>query len=72
MTQALPFANLRNYLADQIEMEGSLSRWSDRHGFPKSTVSEVLSKKRDMPESMANALGFAVQKIAIPMRGQNV
>lgn len=72
MTQALPFANLRNYLADQIEMEGSLSRWSDRHGFQKSTVSEVLNQKREMPETMANALGFAVQKIAIPMRGQNV
>lgn len=72
MTRSLPFANLRNYLADQVEMEGSISVWADRHGFPKSTVSEVLNDKRVMPESMANALGFAVQKIAIPMRGQNV
>lgn len=72
MTRSIPFASLRTYLADQVELSGGVTAWARRHNFPKSVVSEVLSKKREMPDSIANSLGFVVHKIAIPMRGQNV
>ena len=38
---------------------GKPREFSREHIIPESTISEVLTGKKDVPESIANALGFA-------------
>lgn len=63
-TEADVVAALRAACAGQGGQRG----FSRRHLIPESTVSLVLSGGRDVPESVANALGFvatrAFRKIA--------
>lgn len=63
-----PVEEIRSRLADAVELAGGQSAWARNAGVPRSTVSEVLSHKRDMPESIINALGYVVRPMCVPAR----
>lgn len=63
-----PVEEIRDRLADAVELAGSQSAWARKTGIPRSIVSEVLSQKRDIPESIINALGYIVRPMCIPAR----
>lgn len=63
-----PVDEIRNRLADAVELAGSQSAWARKAGIPRSIVSEVLSQKRDIPESIINALGYIVRPMCVPAR----
>ncbi|ANA14852.1 helix-turn-helix domain-containing protein [Acetobacter pomorum] len=59
---------MRNRLADAVELAGSQTAWARKAGVSRSIVSEVLSQKRDIPESIINALGYIVRPMCVPAR----
>lgn len=63
-----PIEEIRARLADAVQMEGSQSAWARKTGIHRTTVSEVLSRKRDIPESIINALGYIVRPMCVPAR----
>ncbi|MFT8367525.1 MAG: hypothetical protein ABF646_02110 [Acetobacter papayae] len=63
-----PIEEIRARLADAVQMAGSQSAWARKAGVPRTTVSEVLSHKRDIPESIINALGYIVRPMCLPAR----
>ena len=67
-----PVSEIRSRLADAVELAGGQSAWSRKTGVSRSVVSEVLSHKRDIPESIINALGYIVVPMCVPAkRGMN-
>ena len=65
---AFPVSEIRERLAEAVDLAGGQSAWARKTGVPRSTVSEVLSQKRDMPESIINALGYIVMPMCVPAR----
>ncbi|WP_238703921.1 helix-turn-helix domain-containing protein [Acetobacter pomorum] len=63
-----PVEEIRNRLADAVELAGSQTAWARKAGVSRSIVSEVLSQKRDIPESIINALGYIVRPMCVPAR----
>ncbi|MCC6105921.1 hypothetical protein [Acetobacter sp.] len=63
-----PVEEIRNRLADAVDLAGSQSAWARKTGISRSIVSEVLSQKRDIPESIINALGYIVRPMCVPAR----
>lgn len=63
-----PVEEIRSRLADAVGLAGSQSAWARKTGIPRSIVSEVLSQKRDIPESIINALGYIVRPMCVPAR----
>lgn len=66
-----PIATMRSILADAVEMAGGQNAWARKTGIPQSVVSETLNERREVSESIVNALGYVTQTVCIPMKGQN-
>ena len=45
-------------LFEACQNAGGQGNFARQHGIPQSILSEVLSGKRDVPETIANALGY--------------
>nr|WP_279184704.1 hypothetical protein [Acetobacter syzygii] len=63
-----PVEEIRSRLADAVDLAGGQSAWARKTGIHRTTVSEVLSQKRDIPESIINALGYIVRPMCVPAR----
>jgi hypothetical protein len=70
--QAIPLtaAQLRAELSRACEMAGGQSAWARLRGVSVSQVSEALSGRRDLSESMVNALGYMRVTRFVPLRGK--
>lgn len=54
-----PMAKSSDVVADlRAACAGGAGKWAAAHGIAPSVVSEVLNERRDIPESIANALGY--------------
>lgn len=67
-----PISSMKSVLEDAVSLAGGQRAWSRKTGINQADVSQALNGKKDpMPESIINALGYVVQTVCIPMRGQN-
>lgn len=51
-------ADLIAVLRSACEAHGGQAAWAAKHGFSPQYVCDVLKRRRDVSEAMANALGF--------------
>ncbi|MEE8663477.1 MAG: helix-turn-helix transcriptional regulator [Acetobacter sp.] len=62
---------MRKVLADAVDLAGGQHAFSRKTGIHQPTIAKMLSGERSISESAINALGYVVQPVCIPMRGQN-
>jgi len=70
--KAIPLtaSDLRAELSHQCEKAGGQSAWARLRGVSASQVSEALSGRRDLSESMINALGYMRVTRYVPVRAR--
>lgn len=67
---AMTGRELRAELSRQCDMSGSQTAWARLRGVAVSQVSEAISGKRDLSESIINAMGFMRVVRYVPIRGK--
>jgi hypothetical protein len=67
---AMSAQDLRDELAQQVEMAGGQVAWGRLRGVAVSQVCETLSGRREASESIINAMGFLRVVRYVPLRGK--
>lgn len=64
-----PVDEIRQRLADRVDLEGGQRALSRKIGIPQPVISKVLSGASEtIPESIINALGYIVRPMCVPAR----
>ncbi|GBQ10402.1 hypothetical protein AA14362_2540 [Acetobacter cerevisiae DSM 14362] len=68
-----PVEEIRQRLADRVDLEGGQRALSRKIGIPQPVISKVLSGSSEtIPESVINALGYIVRPMCVPaLKGMN-
>ena len=54
-------------LESQVRDHGSRQKWATAHGVPVRAVGMALDRKRNLPDSIINALGYLVVETYEPI-----
>lgn len=68
-----PVEEIRNRLADRVELAGGQRELSRQIGIAQPVISKALSGRSEtIPESLINALGYYVTPMCVPvLKGMN-
>lgn len=68
-----PIAEIRQRLADQVDLAGGQRALARKIGIPQPVISKILSDENEpIPDSVPNALGYFVHRVCTPgLRGMN-
>ncbi|MBM9401581.1 helix-turn-helix transcriptional regulator [Gluconacetobacter azotocaptans] len=66
-----PIADMKSVLADAVDLAGGQRAWSRKTGISQTEISLIINGHRAPSEAIANALGYVVHQVCVPVWGQN-
>ncbi|WP_367159928.1 hypothetical protein ABUE34_12860 [Kozakia baliensis] len=62
--------DIRKELSRRCEKRGAKSELARKAGISPSAISDVLSRRREVNEQIANAIGYMAPRFFMPVRGK--